>query len=253
MSCSMSDYSAQTPQGLAWSNSPGRDCPLTVTCSGICNDPLFAPNAHQRQRTLGVAHQSQAAGNGPLRSCYMRSHHLVIRHRNASTFSTLPPFPQRTRPTSSADPRRPFTREVVPQNFVSIRKRAIPEFLSQLSILGSGRPGQDRQFDVAETAPNPVLRSSLSVGHERQSSCNPRTRLKPVGSCSPRKYPEATTALEPMYKSSLTTNNTSSEQKPVKQSGTFHIGGDLPVYRLGFGAMRITGAGSGENREITTK
>ncbi len=27
------------------------------------------------------------------------------------------------------------------------------------------------------------------------------------------------------------------------QSGTFHIGGDLPVHRLGFGAMRITGAG----------
>ena len=27
------------------------------------------------------------------------------------------------------------------------------------------------------------------------------------------------------------------------KSGTFEIGGDLPVYRLGFGAMRITGAG----------
>jgi aryl-alcohol dehydrogenase-like predicted oxidoreductase len=27
------------------------------------------------------------------------------------------------------------------------------------------------------------------------------------------------------------------------QSGTFHLGGDLPVYRLGFGAMRITGNG----------
>jgi pyridoxine 4-dehydrogenase len=26
-------------------------------------------------------------------------------------------------------------------------------------------------------------------------------------------------------------------------SGTFHLGGDLPVYRLGFGAMRITGKG----------
>jgi pyridoxine 4-dehydrogenase len=57
-------------------------------------------------------------------------------------------------------------------------------------------------------------------------------------------------ALEPMYKSSLTTDNTSSEQKPAKQSGTFHIGGDLPVYRLGFGAMRITGAGVwGEPRD----
>jgi pyridoxine 4-dehydrogenase len=29
----------------------------------------------------------------------------------------------------------------------------------------------------------------------------------------------------------------------VALSGTFHIGGDLPVHRLGFGAMRITGAG----------
>ncbi|HYC92078.1 MAG TPA: aldo/keto reductase [Thermoanaerobaculia bacterium] len=27
------------------------------------------------------------------------------------------------------------------------------------------------------------------------------------------------------------------------RSGTFHLGGDLPVYRLGFGAMRITGDG----------
>jgi pyridoxine 4-dehydrogenase len=29
----------------------------------------------------------------------------------------------------------------------------------------------------------------------------------------------------------------------AEQSGTFLIGGDLPVYRLGFGAMRITGSG----------
>ena len=29
----------------------------------------------------------------------------------------------------------------------------------------------------------------------------------------------------------------------AKESGTFLIGGDLPVYRLGFGAMRITGPG----------
>jgi pyridoxine 4-dehydrogenase len=29
----------------------------------------------------------------------------------------------------------------------------------------------------------------------------------------------------------------------AKESGTFLIGGDLPVYRLGFGAMRITGKG----------
>ncbi len=35
--------------------------------------------------------------------------------------------------------------------------------------------------------------------------------------------------------------------KPItthaSQSGTFHIGGDLPVHRLGFGAMRLTGPG----------
>jgi pyridoxine 4-dehydrogenase len=29
----------------------------------------------------------------------------------------------------------------------------------------------------------------------------------------------------------------------ASKSGTFHLGGDLPVYRLGFGAMRITGDG----------
>ncbi len=33
------------------------------------------------------------------------------------------------------------------------------------------------------------------------------------------------------------------EQSIAAQSGTFKIGGDLPVYRLGFGAMRITGPG----------
>ena len=31
--------------------------------------------------------------------------------------------------------------------------------------------------------------------------------------------------------------------RPAVESGTFAIGGDLPVYRLGFGAMRITGKG----------
>jgi aryl-alcohol dehydrogenase-like predicted oxidoreductase len=30
---------------------------------------------------------------------------------------------------------------------------------------------------------------------------------------------------------------------PAVHSGTFRIGGDLPVHRLGFGAMRITGKG----------
>jgi pyridoxine 4-dehydrogenase len=33
------------------------------------------------------------------------------------------------------------------------------------------------------------------------------------------------------------------DQQPATASGTFSIGGDLTVYRLGFGAMRITGPG----------
>src|SRR5579863_7129214 len=32
-------------------------------------------------------------------------------------------------------------------------------------------------------------------------------------------------------------------QQPATASGTFTIGGDLTVYRLGFGAMRLTGPG----------
>jgi aryl-alcohol dehydrogenase-like predicted oxidoreductase len=36
-------------------------------------------------------------------------------------------------------------------------------------------------------------------------------------------------------------------------SGTFKIGGDLEVTRLGFGAMRITGEGSGVRRPTTTR
>lgn len=36
---------------------------------------------------------------------------------------------------------------------------------------------------------------------------------------------------------------TQSDTRPAAASGTFAIGGDLPVHRLGFGAMRITGAG----------
>lgn len=34
-----------------------------------------------------------------------------------------------------------------------------------------------------------------------------------------------------------------SKKLPVAKSGLFRIGGDLPVWRLGFGAMRITGKG----------
>jgi pyridoxine 4-dehydrogenase len=40
--------------------------------------------------------------------------------------------------------------------------------------------------------------------------------------------------------------NSASEQErdqPALRSGTFAVGGDLPVHRLGFGAMQITGAG----------
>ena len=33
------------------------------------------------------------------------------------------------------------------------------------------------------------------------------------------------------------------DPQPATRSGTFAIGGDLPVHRLGFGAMRLTGAG----------
>jgi pyridoxine 4-dehydrogenase len=33
------------------------------------------------------------------------------------------------------------------------------------------------------------------------------------------------------------------QNPPAAKSGTFHLGGDLPVHRLGFGAMRITGKG----------
>ena len=34
-----------------------------------------------------------------------------------------------------------------------------------------------------------------------------------------------------------------SNARPAEASGTFSIGGDIPVRRLGFGTMRLTGAG----------
>jgi pyridoxine 4-dehydrogenase len=37
--------------------------------------------------------------------------------------------------------------------------------------------------------------------------------------------------------------NTTQVDQPAVKSGTFHIGGDTPVHRLGFGAMRLTGEG----------
>jgi pyridoxine 4-dehydrogenase len=39
------------------------------------------------------------------------------------------------------------------------------------------------------------------------------------------------------------TASTDASARPALRSGTFRIGGDLPVHRLGFGAMRITGKG----------
>jgi aryl-alcohol dehydrogenase-like predicted oxidoreductase len=41
----------------------------------------------------------------------------------------------------------------------------------------------------------------------------------------------------------MTKGNTDTNTRPALASGTFHIGGDMPVARLGFGAMRITGPG----------
>src|SRR5438132_5146094 len=43
---------------------------------------------------------------------------------------------------------------------------------------------------------------------------------------------------------------TQHDLRPAARGGTFAIGGDLPVHRLGFGAMRITGKGIwGEPRD----
>jgi pyridoxine 4-dehydrogenase len=36
---------------------------------------------------------------------------------------------------------------------------------------------------------------------------------------------------------------TATTNRPIESSGTFALGGDLPVHRLGFGAMQITGQG----------
>src|SRR3981081_2644678 len=40
-----------------------------------------------------------------------------------------------------------------------------------------------------------------------------------------------------------TNHNRITSARPAPQSGTFRIGGDMPVVRLGYGAMRITGPG----------
>jgi pyridoxine 4-dehydrogenase len=38
-------------------------------------------------------------------------------------------------------------------------------------------------------------------------------------------------------------DNTGAAGQPAERSGTFTIGGDLPIHRLGYGTMRLTGAG----------
>src|SRR5712671_712780 len=37
--------------------------------------------------------------------------------------------------------------------------------------------------------------------------------------------------------------STSSTTRPAEASGTFVLGGDLPVHRLGYGSMQLTGPG----------
>ena len=48
----------------------------------------------------------------------------------------------------------------------------------------------------------------------------------------------ATNTIKPTAQSSRSTN-----ARPAEASGTFLIGGDIPVHRLGFGAMQLTGDG----------
>ena len=40
-----------------------------------------------------------------------------------------------------------------------------------------------------------------------------------------------------------TIKTTAQSSRPAEASGTFLIGGDIPVHRLGFGAMQLTGPG----------
>jgi len=39
------------------------------------------------------------------------------------------------------------------------------------------------------------------------------------------------------------TDTAKAHSRPAEASGTFLIGGDIPVRRLGFGAMQLTGPG----------
>jgi aryl-alcohol dehydrogenase-like predicted oxidoreductase len=42
---------------------------------------------------------------------------------------------------------------------------------------------------------------------------------------------------------SVSSAHEQNSEKPASATGVFHIGGELPIHRLGFGAMRITGKG----------
>ncbi len=46
-----------------------------------------------------------------------------------------------------------------------------------------------------------------------------------------------------MSVTSTPTSGAATQTRPALESGTFSIGGDLPVHRLGFGAMQLTGSG----------
>jgi len=47
--------------------------------------------------------------------------------------------------------------------------------------------------------------------------------------------------------------STMTTSRPAQHSGTFLIGGELPVVRLGFGAMRLTGPGIWESLQILVR
>lgn len=51
------------------------------------------------------------------------------------------------------------------------------------------------------------------------------------------------TAFEQVPKSHVGRPGTGVETHRTEDSGVFRIGGDLPVNRLGFGTMRLTGPG----------
>ena len=46
---------------------------------------------------------------------------------------------------------------------------------------------------------------------------------------------------------------TDTHERPAAASGTFAIGGDLPVHRLGYGSMQLTGTGVWASRTTGTR